>query len=168
MQCFANNVKGVGCILWLIFLPSFIQKPTHRQNGDGTLATKIRFAMTTNNALYTIHISSTFHHFVGVLLLFTNSVYWAFPFHPLATILWSFTNNVFTYQRVHFLLWVLKAVWKSDGVSYHTLMKWKSRFTLGLNTAKKHWLYRKMLQIKVVRIKFLLKKNSGDAYFYLS
>ncbi len=32
----------------------------------------------------------------------------------------------------------------------YNLLKWESRFTLGINAAKKYGLYEKMLQIKII------------------
>ncbi len=47
-------------------------------------------------------------------------------------------------------------------------MEWESRFTLGLNAEKKYQLYRKMIQIKIVHIKFPTKKISECLFLSLS
>ncbi len=49
-----------------IFLLSFVKKPPHRQNSDGRLATKNRFAETTNNGLHNICVLPTFRRFVVI------------------------------------------------------------------------------------------------------
>ncbi len=49
----------------------------------------------------------------------------------------------------------------ANAAQYFTLLKQESKFTLGLNTAKKYTLYQEMLQIKVVKHEICCKKLSG-------
>ncbi len=57
------------------------------------------------------------------------------------------------------------ALWRLPSLKYNNVPKRESRFTLGLDAAKNTRYIKKMLQIKLLNIKFRLKKSAGACVY---